>query len=88
MFCDLRGSKTTFLPGMGGRGGELRDAGWAESLSVDNLIRYTGIRKNRSCMMGKEGALSGGKWESNHSQEADGTWTWGSGGDRRSRSRR
>ena len=39
-------------------------------------------------MTGKEGALSGGKWESNHSQETDGTWTWGSGGDRRSRSRR
>ena len=41
VFCDLRGSKTTFLPGMGGRGGELRDAGWAKSLGVDNLILVT-----------------------------------------------
>ena len=27
---------------MGGRGGELRDAGWAESLGVDNLILHEG----------------------------------------------
>ena len=40
-FASLRGSKTTFLPGMGRRGGELRDAGWAESLGVDNLILIT-----------------------------------------------
>ena len=39
-------------------------------------------------MIGKERALSGGKWESNHSQEADGTCTSGSGGERSSRSKR
>ena len=44
----------------------MRDAGWAESLSVDNLILVTklgeeiyGNKKDRSCMTEK-GALSGG----------------------------
>ena len=39
-------------------------------------------------MIGKVEALSGGKWESNHSQEAEGTCTRGAGGERSSRNRR
>ena len=35
-------------------------------------------------MIGKVEALSGGKWESNHSQEAEGTCTRGAGGERSS----
>ena len=45
MFCNLRGSKATFLPSKGGRGRELRDAGWAVSLGVDNLILMTKLRE-------------------------------------------
>lgn len=68
VFCDLRGSKTTFLPGMGGRGGELRDAGWAESLGVDNLILVTKLgeeiygNKKESVMHDGEGGSFIG-WE-------------------------
>jgi len=68
MFCDLRGSKTTFLPGMGRRGGELRDAGWTDSLGVDNLILITKLgeeidgNKKESVMHDREGG-SFIRWE-------------------------
>ena len=41
MFCNLRGSKATFLPSKGRRGGELGDAGRTVSLGVKNLILVT-----------------------------------------------
>ena len=95
MLCYLRGGETTFLPSMRGRRGKLRDSGWTGSLCMENLILMTELgekvdrnRKYRSCMIGKAGALSGGKWEINHSQEADGTCARGLEGERSSRRRR
>ena len=41
MFCDLRGSKATFLPSMRRGGRKLREARWTGSLGVDNLILIT-----------------------------------------------
>ena len=61
MFCDLRGSKATFLPSKGRRGGELRDTGWTSSLGVDNLILMTKLgeeidgNKEESVMHDREG---------------------------------
>ena len=68
MFCDLGGSKTTFLPGGGRRGRELRHAGWTGSLGVDNLILITKLGeeidgdKKESVMHDREGG-SFIRWE-------------------------